>query len=363
MGGKFIGGGKVKIGVEAGCLGIKDERLKVGVYQVTFNLLQQLGKSDRKNEYLLYSFLPISKEVLSHFGKRMKNILVRPTFGWNYLALPLRLLKDKPDFFLGPSQSLPAFLPCPSIVIVHDLGYEHCPEFYKDFQKLRNNTQRAIGKASRIIAVSEFTKKDLRETYQISEEKISVAYEGIDPIFRPQPQIKIAKPYFLFVGALKKSKNIPRILQAFAEFLRLSKKDFSLVLAGGDLWLDKEIAPMIKKFGLKDEVKFLGFVPKKNLPGLYSGATAFVSPSLYEGFGLTLLEAMACGCPVIAANTGAQPEVIGEAGILIDPENVSEITRALIKIATDLNFRQKLIGLGLARAKKFSWKKFSEEIW
>jgi len=355
----------MKIGIDAGCLGIADERLKVGVYRLVFNLVKELGRLGRlgilgKNwEILLYSFLPIENEVIREFGPGVRNVVVGPSFGWNIFWLPLKLLKDKPNVFIAPSQSLPAFCPCSAIVIVHDLAFERYPHFYQDNRRLRKNTARAVKKAKKIIAVSRATKKDLIDFYGVSSEKIVVAYEGCEPIFKPSVR-KNGKPYFLFVGALKPIKNIPRILEAYALFLKKTGRDIPFLFAGGDLWLDKEIEPTIKRLGLSQKIKFLGFVPQKKLVALYQEALAFVSPALWEGFGLTLVEAMACGCPVVAGNTGAQPEVLGKGGVLVDPKNVSEIALAMEELTRSERLRQQLSEAGLKQIKNFSWEKFTQ---
>jgi len=357
----------MKIGIDAGCLGITDERLKVGVYRLVFNLVKELGRLGRLGrlgedwEILLYSFLPIKKSAMKEFGLRVKNVVVGPSFGWNLIWLPLRILKDKPDIFLGPSQSLPVFCFCPAVVIVHDLAFERYPRFYKDYQRLRKNILRAVKKAKKIIAVSGSTKKDLIDFYKVSPGKITVAYEGCESIFEPSAR-KNNKLYFLFVGALKPIKNIPRILEAYGLFLKKTGKNIPFLFAGGDLWLDEKIAPTIKKFDLEKKVKFLGFVSQQKLVSLYQQALTFVSSSLWEGFGLTLVEAMACGCPVIAGNTGAQPEVVGKAGILVDPENVLEIAEAMERLAEDEDLRRQISATGIRRAKNFSWEKFGEKV-
>lgn len=361
-------GGKMKIGVDAGCLAVKDERLKMGVFQVTFNLLEQLGKIDKKNSYYLYSFFPIKKEILARFGPKMRNVVVRPSFGWRHIWLPLRLFIQRNDVFLGPSQALPTHTFCPSVVIIHDLAFEYYSDFYSDFYRLRKISRQAAYKANKVIAVSNFTKSDLIEIYKVPKEKVSVSYEGCNSIFKKQTgeknkkikeKYKIEKEYFLFVGALKKSKNLPRILKAFSSFGKTSKKDFLLILVGSDCWLDKDIQKIIEEYSLKDKVKILGFVPQDDLPKLYSGALAFISPSLYEGFGITFLEAFACGCPVIAGAAGAMEEVIGKAGILVNPGDEKEIEKSLFKIADNEIFRKHLIEEGYKRLKYFSWKKFA----
>jgi len=353
----------MEIAVDAGCLGTKDKRLKVGVYQLTFNLLAALGRIDGQNDYWLYSFSPIPNEILSEFGPKMKNIVVGPKIGWNYLSLPLNLAQQKPNVFLGPSQSLPAFLPCPGMVIVHDLAFEIFPEFYPDSRaQLRRVTRRATRQAIRIIAVSQATKKDLIRLYAVPKEKITVFYEGFDNrIFKPK-LVRRPQNYFLFVGALKKSKNLPGLVKGFKYFLTKSNQDFRLLIVGGDLWLDPEIKKTVNNLGLTNKVSFEGYVDVERLAKLYQEATAFVSPAFYEGFGLTLVEAMACGCPVICGKDGSQPEVVGKAGILIDPQNVKEIGNAMMQVADDSYWRQKMVTQGVKRAKLFSWSRFAQQI-
>lgn len=359
----------MKIGVDAACLGIKDDRLKVGVYWVALNLLQQLGRIDRKNDYLLYSFFPIKPKIRQSFGKRMKNVVAGPAFGWRYLALPLALKRHKTDLFLGLSQALPAFGKVPAITMVHDLGFEHFPEGYQNLSQIQGVTRQAVKKAQKIIAVSSFTKNNLKKFYSLSDKKIKVIYEGVEPIFKPQSAIKVKQvrekynlsaDYFLFVGSLKKSKNLPRLLTAFAQFFKATQADYQLALAGSNYWPDERIAEVMAQYGLEKKVKILGFVSEADLPALYSGAIAFVSPSLYEGFGLTLLEAMACGCPVVAGNQGAEEEVVGKAGILVDPKNTTAISQALTKM-TSPKLRKKLSQLGLNQAKKFTWTKTAQQ--
>lgn len=360
------------IGVDAGCLGVSDERLKVGVYQVAKNLLKNLGKIDENSKYLLYSFNSIPVDLMNEFGSNMKNILVRPTFGWAKIWLPLQFLRQKPDVFLGLSQFLPRFYPGKSIVLAYDLAFEFYPERYPDsMPKISELTKDAIEKSSRIIAISDSTAKDLIKIYHTPKEKITVSYLGYDQVFKPQSSSKIEKikqkynirkPYFLFVGSLKMVKNIPMILSGFAEFLRRARKESIFVLVGGDFWFDKEIDEIVKKFSLQGNVILTGYLPTSELPALYSGALAFVSPSLYEGCGMTLIEAMACGCPVIAGNISAMPEVVGKAGIFVDPKSRDQIHRALEKIVDDKKLRANLAKEGVIRARYFSWQKFATDV-
>ena len=150
--------------------------------------------------------------------------------------------------------------------------------------------------------------------------------------------------------------------QQIIKFIKKTKKDYELVLAGSDFWLDENISKKIEKLRLKTKVKNLGYVSKKDLPALYSGAFTFVSPSLYEGFGIPLLEAMACGVPVITSNLGSMPEVVDKAAILVDPKDSKQIKDAMLKLDKDRRLRERLIKKGLLQSKNFSWKKFASSI-
>lgn len=350
------------IGVDAGALSIGDKRLQVGVYQVTVNLLQQLATLDKKNNYLLYTFAPINEKLLASFGSRMQNIVIKPEKGWGKLWLPLRVVKDKPDVFLALNQMPLSFKPKKTRVIglFHDLAFEYFPEMYPgSLTKLRVGSRKLAQQASALIAVSQATKKDIEKFYYLPSNNITVAYEGI----RNLP--KAAKgntknPYFLFVGALKRQKNIPAIIQAFAG---LDAK-VDLVIVGGDTWLDPEIHTTLNSLpaGIKDRVIFKAFVIDQELAYLYSHAIALVNPSVYEGFGLTLVEAMSLGCPVIAGNTGSQTEVVGKAGILVEPGNIQALQNAMEKMLKNSTDRQHFSSLGKQRAKMFSWESFAKAI-
>lgn len=360
------------IGVDAGCLSVENESLKVGIYHASLSLLKNLSKLDKKNKYLLYSFSPFSSKVLAQFGSNMENLVLSPRRFWSSLRLSLEFLLRKPDIFLGLSQALPLFHPLKTIIFVHDLAFEHYPKHYRNsFSKLSRQTRYATFCADKIVAVSQSTKDDLINLYSLDPAKIEVIYHGVDPIFSPQDgkEIKkirrkynLKKPFFLFLGSLKPIKNVPSLIEAFAMFLREIKKPYQLVLAGSKYWLDQEIIRRIKKFELSKEVLILGYLPIKDLPAMYSAAFAFVSPSFYEGFGMPILEAMACGTPVVTSDISSMPEVAGNAAILVDPYNIGEIKLALYKMATDKNLHSELRVKALARAKNFSWKIAAQKV-
>ncbi len=358
------------IGVDAGCLGIKDERLKVGVYQTTKNLLIELGKIDRKNNYLLYSFYPINKKLLSEFGERMENVVVKPSRGWQKIWLPIRIVKDKPDVFLALSQAIPLKLPFSpplrTIGFIYDIAFEGFPDLYPDsFLRMRKNTREVVKHSDCLITTSNSSKKDIVKFYEVNPQKIVVSYLGISDVFKLYgKKYQSEKPYFLFIGALKRIKNIPGAIKGFSYFIETSQLDYYLCIAGGDKWLDSGIKKALKKVPLevRERIKFLGFVSEEELSSLYRGATAFVSPSFYEGFGLTFLEAMSLGCPVIGSNRGSIPEVVSDCGILVDPENSKEIGEAMICMAKNTELRNKYIKKGLKRSRQFTWNFLAKEV-
>jgi glycosyltransferase involved in cell wall biosynthesis len=219
-----------------------------------------------------------------------------------------------------------------------------------------------------IIAVSEATKKDLVKVMKVSPKRIKVIHEAVDQkIFRKQPESKInlvrkkyglAKDYFIYVGTIQPRKNLVRLIEAFS---KMPSKKYDLVLAGKPGWLYDEIYQAPKKFGVEERVKFLGFVDTEDLTSLYSGALSFVFPSLYEGFGLPILEAMACRLPVLTSNTSSMPEVSGSRAILVDPKNVEDIAKGLNLLSRNEKLRTELANKGWEWSKSFSWEKTARE--
>ncbi|MBI3577697.1 glycosyltransferase family 4 protein [Candidatus Gottesmanbacteria bacterium] len=332
------------IGVDAGALSITDDRLKVGVYRVVLNLLIELGKQDKKNTYRLYSFRPLEQGMMKLFGSRMTNIVLLQK-GWFRLWLPLQLRKNPVDVFLGLSQTLPSS-PGRTIGFIYDLGFLHYPHAYPDsLPHLKKQTEDLVKRADGLVTISHAVANDVRKQYNIPGSKITVSYPGVDSRFKPTGEKYTSQhPYFLFVGALKRGKNIPTLLKAFEKFRKKSKEQYELLLIGGDYWLDPAIEP-------SKGVKRLGFVPDSQLPNYYRGATALIMPSLWEGFCLPAVEAMASGCPVIASNAGALPEIVGDAGILVEAMDTDGFTNAMRAVLLDGSLK----GKGKKRSRLFSW--------
>lgn len=352
------------IGVDAGALAVTDNRLRVGVYRVIYHLLKELAVLDSQNTYRLYSFNPLDEEFLQHLPPQMNSLVLTPKYGWFSWRLPLSLLIHPVDVFLGISQALPM---CngKGIGFIYDLGFLQHPELYPGSHKrLVSQTNDTVKRSRKIITISQASKKDIVDHYHISEDKVVVAYPGVDESFSNVGERFVSKtPYFLHVGSLKPGKNIPQLILGFSQFLRKSQKDYVLLLVGGDYWLDEDILPTITKCGLEEKVRLLGFVPDKILKEYYRGAEAFLSLSVSEGFCLPILEAMACGIPVVASNTGAIPELAPDTSLLSDPLDLEAFATNIQRLTQDEELKKIVIAKGIAKSQEYRWPQFAQIVY
>jgi len=305
--------------------------------------------------------------------------VAQPRKLWTFLGLPFALLLDRPaaSVVFSPTHYIPRFINIPRIMSVMDISYLRFPELFrtKDLHQLIHWTAYSLARAKRIFTISEFSKSDIIEAYDIPRNRVIVTYPGatmnINPRSKTQnPNIiakyNLSKHYILSVGTLQPRKNYSRLIEAFAKFLKQNKQKFGsveLVIVGKRGWLYEKILSAPKRFGVADKVKFLDFVRDEDLPGLYREALCFALPSLYEGFGLPVLEAMAQGCPVVVSNSSSLPEIAGKAGVYVNPENVDSIAQGLLSAVRQRNLIQgkQRIRLGLEQAKKFSWEKAAKK--
>ena len=284
---------------------------------------------------------------------------------WTHLRLSWEMAFHAPDVLFVPAHVIPLVHPRASVVTIHDLGHLYFPEAYpkKALRYLTWSTGHNVRAAAHLLADSEATKRDLCSHFSISPEGVTVVYPGVGPEYRPnqdpamieavKQRYQITYPYVLYVGTLQPRKNIERLLEAFALARRRRGLQERLVLVGRTGWLSESLQNRIRD--MADAVVLVGYVPENDLPLLYAGATVFVLPSLFEGFGMPLLEGMASGTPVIAANTSSLPEVVGDAGLLFDPLNTEELAEALARACEDRELREQLQAGGLARAGLFTW--------
>jgi glycosyltransferase involved in cell wall biosynthesis len=339
---------------------------RVGVNQYAFDLLHTLNRLDLGHDFTIYLKEPPSLDMPPEKKNWEYRFIPFPKF-WTQTRLPWDLFTHfpRPDVFFTPSHYAPRFSPVPTVISIMDLGFLKSPDQFthKDFNQLKNWTAYSAKNAAKIIAISEYTKKDILNVYHRRPEDVVVTLPGYDmQLFKPTrnpgvlEKYGIHKSYILFIGSLKPSKNIEGLIRAFS---RLDEPDLDLVITGKKGWLYDRIFQLVSKLKIKKEVIITGFVPETDVPVLMSSAKAFVLPSFYEGFGIPVLEAMACGVPVVVSDVASLPEVAGTAGIYVKPADIESIT-AGIKTALGPG-REKYIKQGFIRAACFDWERTAKE--
>ncbi len=346
---------------------------KTGKGWYTFNLVTELLKLDKDNEYLLYT------DSQDLYQTKNKNALViridEKSWKWHFAVLK-DIKKRTPDIFFAPtSYIIPAFSPkwLKTVITVHDLVSFMFPSThsFKATVIERFTLKSAMRKASSVLVVSENTKKDLLKRFKYKEENIHITPCAASDIFKNTPKKKeieelreklgLPENFILGVGTLEPRKNFETLIKSFVVIKR-KHPDFKLVLVGKKGWKFKKIGQTITNYGLKDDVIFTGYLDDSDLHKIYSSAKVFVFPSLYEGFGIPPLEAMASGCPVVSSNLASLPEVIGEAGILVDPRNSLKIAEAVSGLITNESAREMFITRGKEQAERFSWEKSAQVV-
>ncbi len=289
---------------------------------------------------------------------------------WTHIRLSWEMARHPPDLLFVPAHVLPPVHPRRSLVTVHDLGYRYFPRAHTRFQRvyLDLSTRWNARAAAHVLADSEATRADLVRIYGIPPAKVTVAYPGYDESLAPvrdpavltavRDRYGIPGEYFLYLGTLQPRKNLARLVQAFS---RLPTRAV-LVLAGQKGWLADDLFALIRRLGLERRVLCPGYVRPEDRAPLLSGALAFVFPSLYEGFGLPVLEAQACGCPVICSSTSSLPEVAGDAALQVHPEDVAALSDAMARLENDPDLRRELVERGFANLRRFSWERCARTV-
>ncbi len=349
-----------------------------GIGRYTRALVAELLRLDRENRYILLfpaGFPGRPAPFLAHLHHLdHPHLQLRPlplsdrylAILWQRLRLPLpaEAFCGRMDLFYSPDFVLPPQLAGRRLLTVHDLAFLVHPECAVPSLEwyLRRAVPRSIARADLLLADSHHTRQDLTRLLGVAPERVEVLYPGVEPAFRPLEPATLGKVrtryglperFLLTVGTIEPRKNLPRLLEALAglpEHLRLP-----LIVVGRPGWLYEETFAAVERYGLQKEVRFLGFVPQEDLPALYNLALALVYPSLYEGFGLPPLEAMACGTPVLTSRTSSLPEVVGESAVLVDPADVPSIREGLRRLLEDEELRRHLREQGLVRARLFTW--------
>jgi glycosyltransferase involved in cell wall biosynthesis len=341
-----------------------------GIGRYVRGLIGALLALDHDNHYSLFAASPAPLPATPFRVRRVPfhDIWLMRIWHRARLPLPAELITGRVDLFHSPDFTLPPTLPgIPTVLTVHDLSFVRDPDSADDRLRtyLNRVVPRSVRRATHVLADSEATRQDLISLWDTPPDKVTVIYCGVEPHFRPVTEpaglaaVRArydlgAGPYIFSVGTLQPRKNYRRLVQAFAPLVA-RHPDLSLVIAGGRGWKDEDILAEPERLGLGNRVRFPGFVADDDLPALLSAAELFAYPSLYEGFGIPILEAMACGTPVIASDRSSLPEVTGDAGLQVDPLDVTALTAGLERLLTDHEVRTDLIRRGRERAAQFTW--------
>ncbi|MDE2589538.1 MAG: glycosyltransferase family 4 protein [Patescibacteria group bacterium] len=339
----------------------------VGIGEYAFQLLKHFHSANLQDvEFRIY----LKGKPLPHMppkSKKWKYVIVGPRKLWTQIGLPIYLFTHlpRPNVFFTPSHYAPRISPVPTAVSVMDLSYVHFPELFakKDLYQLREWTKYSVRNAKKIFTISESSKNDIINYYRIPSDRVVVTHLGMKdrqdtPVSFDELQKKFALPkkYILFVGTIQPRKNIGRLIDGFAAVAK-KHKDVDLVIVGKKGWMYEPILAEPAKMGIENRVHFLDFVNDAELAGLYTNAICYCLPSLYEGFGLPILEAMQYECPVIASNVSSLPEAGGDACLYVDPERPTDIAQKIVELIEKPALRKKLKEKGLEHIKKFSWTK------
>jgi glycosyltransferase involved in cell wall biosynthesis len=364
-------GEAIHVGVNAHLLSLAKSYRSAGINWYIYNLLRHLPEADPEIEYTVflnerrYRGAPGIRLCVSRLPADRPPVRIL----WEQVLQPRALHRAKVDLLHHPAFVGPLASACPFVITVHDLSYLFFPQGFRALNQryLQIFTRLSVRRARRVIAVSESTKRDLVQQYGLSPGKVDVVYNGVDTAYRPLPANKVAafrsgeglpQRFILFVGTLEPRKNVVRLVEAYAS---LPKGRPPLMLVGGKGWLYDEIYARVEALGLAGEVRFVGYVPAEVLPWWYNAADLFVYPSLYEGFGLPPLEAMACGTAVISSTASSLPEVVGQAGLTIDPTDSEALATAMEQVLADREMQEDMETAGLVQAQKFSWEQTARQ--
>ncbi len=350
-----------------------------GIGWVTYELLQRMVLRHPEDEFLFFFDRPFHEEFI--FADNVKGIVLFPParhpflwYAWFEMAIPRALKQHQPDVFLSTDSYLSLRTKVKTAMICHDIAHVHFPQeipflvnqYYQFF------VPRFLRRADQIISVSHFTKQDIIRHYQIDSKKINVVQNGCRDGFEAvdeetktkiRNQYSTGKEFFFYVGAVHPRKNVHRLITAFDQFKQKTNSEVQLLIGGRFAWQTGPVKTAFDQAKHQEDIHFLGYLSEADLKQIMASAMAFVYPSLFEGFGIPVLEAMHSGVPVISSNVSSLPEVTGEAGILIDPNSVEALTTAMVKMASDSAFRQQLIEKGKEQKQQFDWDRSAEAVY
>ncbi|MCC6176585.1 MAG: glycosyltransferase family 4 protein [Chloroflexi bacterium] len=368
----------MQVGLNAQLLSSAPTYRTGGISRVIYQLLAHLPAVANDDRFVVYApASEASRDLLQPacFWPRLTTLpMDRPPvrITWEQVALPLQLRRDRVDLLHALGYVSPFGWRGKIVVTVYDLSFMRYPELFNRGNRhyLRTFAPPSIRRADRVITISEHTRRDVIDLLGVPPERVTSVLLAADEHFRPASPAAVAafrarhglpERFVLYLGTLEPRKNVGLLVQAYAALRASGSTDHILVLAGGRGWQYESIFGLVHELGIEAYVRFPGFVPAAEQALWYSSAAVFAYPSLYEGFGLPLLEAMACGVPVIASRSSSLPEVVGDAGILVDPSDVEGLTDALARLLEGTEQRQAVARAGLARSGQFSWHRTAAE--
>jgi glycosyltransferase involved in cell wall biosynthesis len=359
----------MRIGIDAHAIGSESSGNETYYEQLLKHLATAPTNGSRYVVY--YTHAAAARRVPASANFHLQRLWPGTPFWRIPVGFPLEFQKKKLDVFHAQS-IIPPFCNCKAVTTIPDIAYEHYPEFFSKFDTLRSKMliRRSAERADHIITVSDFSRNDISRTYHIDPDRITVTYEGAGPDFFPRDKVQcreqvarkydIKSPFLLYIGRLQERKNLRRLVSAYAQVKKRGAEE-KLVLVGKKDWTSGNIQKLLRSLELRDSVIFTGYVPSGDLPLFYNAAEAFVYPSIFEGFGLPVVEAMACGVAVLTSYGSALEEVAGDAALLVDPLSEESIARGLGELLGDPSLRLRLGRAGLVRSAAFSFKKTAEQ--
>ena len=350
-----------------------------GIGWFTYQTLERMVRNHPEHEFFFFFDRPYDPHFV--FAPNVTPVVVHPQarhpilfYIWFEWSLPVVLRKYKIDLFLSPDGYMSLSTKVPTCLVVHDLAFEHYPEHFVISHRMywRHYSPLFARKAKRIATVSTFSKDDISKRYGISPDNIDVVYNGAHDEYRPldatereavKKQYADGCEYFVFAGALHPRKNIVNLLKAFVIFKKRQHTNMKLVIAGRPAWKYEEVEQMRTEMPFREDVKWVGYMNVDELSKVIGGAYVLVYASLFEGFGIPILEALQCDVPAIVSNTSSMPEVAGDAALLVDPSDPEDIAAKMHQLYKDEALRSKLIVNGREQIKKFDWDTSSEKLW
>jgi len=350
-----------------------------GIGWFTYQTLERMVRNHPEHEFFFFFDRQYDPQFI--FAPNVTPVVVHPQarhpvlfYLWFEWSVPLMLRKHKIDLFLSPDGYMSLSTNVPTCLVIHDLAFEHYPDHFVMSHRLywRHYSPLFARKAKRIATVSTFSKEDISKRYGIDPATIDVVYNGAHDEYKPlsfdereavKQQYADGCEYFVFAGALHPRKNIVNLLKAFVIFKKRQKTNMKLVIAGRPAWKYEEVEQMRMEMPYKEDVKWIGYMNVDELSRVIGAAYLLVYASLFEGFGIPILEALQCNVPAIVSNTSSMPEVAGEAALLVDPTSPEDIAAKMHILYKDEALRQKLIVKAGEQIKKFDWNSSSEKLW